>query len=243
MALFHKLRAERDTAKGLEVAGRWLGLRENLLADGTFPSLPPTAVAIWDRYLSYAVALGVAATTERSIPLGAESDTEAWSSGRRSLADRAACSYPQRIPPGWGRPPWKIVFAGLLSVGGSAAIAWFLLPVDLSGTSRLLKDATHRTIASPWRSDSASLPSASSSRWSSCAALWMLGLGVADVGRGSSIEGRVLRVRFARRADVRRRRRRQRGTRRGVGVDSWHAKAPMSASASPPTPATCGRSR
>src|SRR5205823_3532007 len=100
MALFRSLRAERDTPEGLRIAGRWLGLRENLEADGTFPSLPPTAVAIWDRYLAYAVAMGVAVTTERSIPLGAESDTEAWSSvGGRWRVVRVR--YPQRVPPGW----------------------------------------------------------------------------------------------------------------------------------------------
>ena len=60
MSGFARLRAERDTAAGLEAAGRWLGLAENLRADGTFPDLPPTAVAIWDRYLAYAVAFGLA---------------------------------------------------------------------------------------------------------------------------------------------------------------------------------------
>jgi hypothetical protein len=194
MTLFHKLRAERDTTKGLDVAGRWLGLRENLLADGTFPSLPPTAVAIWDRYLAYAVALGVAATTERSIPLGAESDTEAWSSvGGHWRIVRVR--YPRRVPPGWGRPPWKIVFAGLLSVAGSAAIAWFLLPVIYQGQADLLKDATtqdHR-IAVAVGIGIAAVGFALAVVF--LRGIWMLAIGLADLGRARWLEGRVLRVR------------------------------------------------
>jgi hypothetical protein len=194
MTLFHKLRADRDTPRGLEVAGRWLGLRENLLADGTFPSLPPTAVAIWDRYLSYAVALGVAATTERSLPLGAESDTEAWSSvGGRWRIVRVR--YPRRVPPGWGRPPWKIVFAGLFSVAGSAAIGWFLLPAIYQAQADLLKDATtqdHRIAVA------VGLGIAAVGFGLAVVFLrgvWMLMIGLADLGRARWIEGRVLRVR------------------------------------------------
>ncbi len=194
MALFRKLRAERDTSAGLACAGRWLGLRENLLADGTFPSLPPTAVAIWDRYLAYAVALGVAATTERSIPLGAESDTEAWSSvGGRWRIVRVR--YPQRVPPGWGRPPWKNVFAGLFSAGIAGAIGWFALPAVYDAQSDLLKDATaqdHR-IALGVSVGLAAIVFVLAIVI--LRGLWMIVLGLSDLGRARTIEGRVLRVR------------------------------------------------
>jgi hypothetical protein len=194
MALFRKLRADRDTSSGLECAGRWLGLRENLLADGTFPSLPPTAVAIWDRYLAYAVALGVAATTERSIPLGAESDTEAWSSvGGRWRIVRVR--YPHRVPPGWGRPPWKNVFAGLLSAGIAGAIGWFLLPIVYDAQADLLKDATAQDHRVALGVSIGLAVIVFVLLVVILRGLWMLVLGISDLGRARTIEGRVLRLR------------------------------------------------
>ena len=194
MAFFRWLRAERDTPEGLRAAARWLGLRENLEADGTFPSLPPTAVAIWDRYLSYAVALGVAVTTERSIPLGAESDTEAWSSlGGRWRIVRVR--YPRRIPPGWGRAPWRNVFAGLFSAGLAGAIGWFLLPAVYDAQADVLKDATaqdHRIALG------VSIGIAVIGFVIAVIVLrgmWLIVGGVADLGRSRAVEGHVLRVR------------------------------------------------
>src|SRR5262249_28886828 len=155
---------------------------------------PPTAVAIWDRYLAYAVALGVAATTERSIPLGAESDTEAWSSvGGHWRIVRVR--YPRRLPPGWGRPPWKNAFIGLFSAGIAGAIGWFLLPAIYDAQADALKDATtqdHRIALG------VSIGIAVISLVIALVVLrgiWMLGLGLSDIGRGRTIEGRVLRVR------------------------------------------------
>jgi hypothetical protein len=194
MALFRALRAERDTPTGLQTAGRWLGLRENLEADGTFPSLPPTAVAIWDRYLSYAVALGVAATTERTIPLGAESDTEAWSSlGGHWRIVRVR--YPRRVPPGWGRAPWKNAFVGLFAAAVAGAIGWLALPAIYGAQADLLKDATaqDRRVALGVGIGIAVI--AFVIAVVALRGLWLLVLGIRDLGRGESIEGRVLRVR------------------------------------------------
>jgi Predicted membrane protein (DUF2207) len=71
IAAFSRTRAERETPKGAEVAGNWLGVRNYLAANEAFPDLPPAAVAIWDRYLAYGAAMGVARAAVRSLPMGA----------------------------------------------------------------------------------------------------------------------------------------------------------------------------
>ena len=71
---------ERDTPEGRAVAARWLGLRELLEEDPLFAEQPPAAVAIWDHLLAQGTALGVAHGVVQALPLGAESEREAWSS-------------------------------------------------------------------------------------------------------------------------------------------------------------------
>src|SRR5581483_9327368 len=102
MAVPRSLRAERDTPEGLATAGRWLGLRAQLSGDDNFARQPPTAVAIWDRLLAYGAAMGVAPGAVRSLPMGAESATHAWTAygGRWRVVH---VHYPNRFPPGWGR--------------------------------------------------------------------------------------------------------------------------------------------
>jgi len=91
--------SERDTPAGREAAARWLGVRTYLGNDEFFPTLPPAAVAIWDRYLGYGAALGVATGAVQALPMGAEDDHRAWSSfGGRWRMVRVA--YP---PPGLDR--------------------------------------------------------------------------------------------------------------------------------------------
>ncbi len=112
MALPFSLRAERDTKAGRAAAARWLGLRDYLHEDEAFDEAPPAAVAIWDRYLAYGAAMGVAAGAVRALPLGAESDTEAWSSyGGRWHVVRVR--YPSKWPPGYGSHPLKVAAKGL----------------------------------------------------------------------------------------------------------------------------------
>ncbi len=198
MAGFRWLRAERDTPAGMAAAGRWLGLRENLEADGTFPDLEPTAVAVWDRYLAYGVALGVAANTERTIPLGAESDTEAWSpvGGRWRIV---RVRYPRRFPPGWGRPPWKVLFAGLFAAGGAAAIAYFVLPAVFDVQDDFVTTATSTATAQDRQivfGITAGLTIAGVAlALVAMRGLCMIVLALLDIGRGRAVDGRVLRVR------------------------------------------------
>ena len=120
MAVFRRQRAERQTAEGMAAAGRWLGLRDNLRSTGSFADLPPTAIAVWDRLLAYAVGLGVAAGIAHQLPLEPESPTEAWS--RETGAWRLVrIRYHARGRPGWGVAPWRLAVTGLFGLALAAA--------------------------------------------------------------------------------------------------------------------------
>jgi hypothetical protein len=73
-------RGEGDTAKGRAAATRWLGLQAYLRGDESFALLPPTAVAVWDRYLSYGDALDATPVCSALIDLGAGNRKRPWSS-------------------------------------------------------------------------------------------------------------------------------------------------------------------
>jgi hypothetical protein len=134
MAVPRKLRAERDTPAGQDAAARWLGLRDHLDATGGFADAPPAAVAIWDRFLAYGAALGVAGAAVRALPLGSESDTEAWTAhgGHWRVVH---ISYPKRLPPGWGKQPLLATAIGLAGLLGGLFVAriFFPLMADLLG--------------------------------------------------------------------------------------------------------------
>jgi hypothetical protein len=72
-------------------------------------------VGIWARHLAYGAALGVAPGAVRPIPMGAESDTRAWTAyaGRWR---RVQVAYPTAFPIGWGRSPAG-TFAFALALG------------------------------------------------------------------------------------------------------------------------------
>ena len=117
----------RDTPAGAAAASRWLGVREYLRRDEVFRTLPPASVAIWDRYLGYGAALGVATAAVRALPMGAEDDHRAWSSfGGRWLV--VEVRYP-RLRLVWGRPPWLALLVGLGVGAGGYGLAQLLLGV------------------------------------------------------------------------------------------------------------------
>jgi hypothetical protein len=119
-------RRQRDTEAGLAAAARWLGVRAELDEDDAFPTQPPTAVALWERLLSYGAALGVAAGAIRPIPMGAESDTRAWSSyGGRWRQVRVR--YPRVFPLGWGHDPLTTALKAFGTVAGSGLVAYLLV--------------------------------------------------------------------------------------------------------------------
>jgi hypothetical protein len=116
------------TPAGAAAQGRWLSLRKFLHDDDMFSSLPPTAVAVRERYLAYGAALGVAAAAVRAIPMGAESDRWAWTQYGGEWR-QVRVSYPHRWPLGWGSSPWDIGWTGLWFTVVGGLVLWFATQV------------------------------------------------------------------------------------------------------------------
>jgi hypothetical protein len=123
--LVQRFRDQREMPAGAEAAAGWLGVRAYLGRNEVFPTLPPAAVAIWDRYLAYGAALGVATAALRALPTGAEDDHRAWSSyGGRWRVVRVG--YP-RLRLAWGRPPLPGFLIGLAVAGAGYGLLRLLL--------------------------------------------------------------------------------------------------------------------
>lgn len=105
LALGAVLKSSRQTSTdaGLRAGSRWLGVKRALDESPSFELLPPTGVVVWERHLAYAAALGVAPRSIRALPMGAESDTEAWTASSGEWR-KVTVRYP-RFRPGWGRHP------------------------------------------------------------------------------------------------------------------------------------------
>ena len=195
MTLPRKLRAERDTPAGREAAARWLGLRNHLEGSGGFTDAPPAAVAIWDRYLSYGAAMGVAAGAVRALPLGSESDTEAWTSygGHWRVVH---IDYPKRLPPGWGKPPILAATVSLAGLVGGLIVARIFFPLLADTVSDLL-DSTRDQGFNPVELLVVALlavPTTVSALLLGRSAV-MLAAAVADLFVRREVEGVVLRIR------------------------------------------------
>jgi hypothetical protein len=117
------LDAPHRSAAGRAVTARWLGVSAWLRAHPDFTELPPAAVTVWDRYLSYAAALGVTPVISRTADLAV--------GGRELLWSRYTGTWRQvRVRyPGAGRrsglPPLTIVLNNLAALGLLALLAWF----------------------------------------------------------------------------------------------------------------------
>ena len=195
MTLPRKLRAERDTPAGREAAARWLGLREHLDATGGFAEAPPAAVVIWDRFLSYGAALGVAGGAVRALPLGSESDTEAWTAhgGHWRVVH---IDYPKRLPPGWGKPPLLATAIGLTGLLGGLFVARIFFPLMAEAVSDLV-DSTREEGFSPINLIAIALlalPTIVSAVLILRSAV-MLAAAVSDLFVTREVEGIVLRIR------------------------------------------------
>ena len=136
--------AQMVSPAGLAEQGRWLALRRFLHEDELFGSLPPTAVAVRERYIAYGAALGAAAAAVRAVPMGAESDRRAWShyGGRWH---QVQVTYPRVWPPGWGLTPGGAAWLGARFLAFGIAVLWIasqLLPrVEVpSGSDQLTRD-------------------------------------------------------------------------------------------------------
>lgn len=126
---------QTSTPAGRTAAAHWLGVRDHMRSVGQFDDKPAASVAIWDRHLAYATAMGLARTVQRQLPFETEHDRKAWS---RYTGDwrRVSVRY-QSLVPNWGTSPWKVLFEGLIqgAITGLITYGAFLVSsgeVDLS---------------------------------------------------------------------------------------------------------------
>jgi hypothetical protein len=95
-------------------------VRDYLAQDEAFRETPPAGVAIWDRLLSYGVALGVAHGTDAALPIGPTRDDEGWSP-YRGLWRQVSITYPRRF--GYGESPKRAIPISLLVLVGVGVLA------------------------------------------------------------------------------------------------------------------------
>jgi hypothetical protein len=115
---------QRETAEGMDAASRWLGVRAELSANEVFPTHSPLTVELWNRLLAYGAALGVAGGASGPLPMGTESDTDAWSAAGGSWRP-VRVAYPRLWPPGWGLDPLVAVVVGLgAAIAGALFLYW-----------------------------------------------------------------------------------------------------------------------
>jgi hypothetical protein len=180
---------QRDTPEGLAAAGRWLGVRRHLADDPMFPVMPPTAVAMWERYLAYAAAMGLASGAAAAIPMGAESDEWAWSAFGGEWR-QVRVRYPWRgLPPAWGMAPGPAVLLGLVVLLAGGGLLVLSLRAGWYSGGEGVPDAVVEGIHS---AQVLGLVLAG------LAMLWgafVLVSGLFDVGKPVEIRGRVLRLR------------------------------------------------
>ncbi|MDQ1709776.1 MAG: hypothetical protein QOG49_1161, partial [Frankiaceae bacterium] len=145
--LFYRLRSQRDTAAGRAAAARWLALRDYLAEDPAFPGMAPAAEAIWDRYLAYAAAFGLARTAVAALPLRAEDPQAAWSAygGQwRLLKLRWPGGF---LRPGAGMRPIGAALIGAVCTLIGGTLAWKLSPLV---NGRALDELRQHVVLNGW---------------------------------------------------------------------------------------------
>ena len=154
--------AQRETPEGMAAASRWLGVRAELSENPVFASHSPLTVELWDRLLAYGAALGVASGASRPLPMGVESDTDAWTAYGGSWR-HVRISYPRYWPPGWGVDPTVALVAGAAVVAGCGLLLYLgaptlldagvfgALPLTIAGIGVVVGVAVVLMAASDWR--------------------------------------------------------------------------------------------
>ncbi|MER7277647.1 hypothetical protein ABT369_24730 [Dactylosporangium sp. NPDC000244] len=118
-----KSRGERDTPAGRQAAVRWLGLKAFLRAHESFADLPPAAVAVWDRYLSYGDAVGATRVCAAVIDLGMGNRRRVWSSFGGTW-HRIRVRYPS-FWPRYGQKAARLTVKGFIALAIAAFIVRF----------------------------------------------------------------------------------------------------------------------
>jgi len=137
MAWLRSLRALRDTPAGREACAHWLGVRQYLRNTHAFDQLPPAAVVIWERYLSYGAALGAAHDAVHALPFAVEEPGTAWSRSTGTWR-QIRIEYPTRF--GFGQSPASVFFGGLVRTVFWGALCFVALPVVTKIAYSIIKD-------------------------------------------------------------------------------------------------------
>ncbi len=104
-------RVARFTPQGYAAGNYWLGVRRWIAAHESLADLPPAAVAVWDRYLAYSLALGLNQAADDQLDLR---------TGRIGEFVSAHTGVPRRVVARYPRNPFTYTQAG-------ARITWCLL--------------------------------------------------------------------------------------------------------------------
>jgi hypothetical protein len=134
---------ERDTPAGREAASRWLGVRDWLRGHEAFADLPPSAVAVWDRYLAYGAAVGTTRLSSAVIDIGMADRKRLWSCFGGTW-HKVRVSYP-RFGLRYGKKAHVPIIRGLIcGVIGYFLIAKLSGVVDSVKTDAGLPDAVNQ---------------------------------------------------------------------------------------------------
>lgn len=191
---------QRDTPAGREVAARWMGVRDHLRRNEVFDTLPPAAVAIWDRYLGYGAAGGVAGTASRVLSFGAQDERLAWSAYGGTW-HKVRIRYPGNRA-AEGRHPALAALIGLLAT----LLGWYgirgVLAVHgaLTDETLGLSEGTVRALDSAW-TDLVLLVLGAGFGAVGVWGAWVVVRAVLDLGGRRTFQGEVLRVRVIRNDD------------------------------------------
>ncbi len=123
--------AQAETAAGRAAAEHWLGVRDHYEAVGSFGEKPAASVAIWDRHLAYATAMGLAPVVQRQIPFETEHDRHAWSRASGSWRRVKVRYFAAR--PNWGDHPGRVLFEGVVQTavfGVVGYVAFYIARAD-----------------------------------------------------------------------------------------------------------------
>jgi hypothetical protein len=119
---------ERGTPAGLAAASRWFGVRTWLRNHEQFADLPPSAVAVWDRYLAYGAALGVTRRASAVLDLEVGTRRKIWSSYRGAWR-RIRIRYPWGV--WYGSKTGALVVQALLCLVAGTLVVRAASPASL----------------------------------------------------------------------------------------------------------------
>lgn len=122
-ALGRRTRGLRHTRAGYHACAHWLGVRRAYLDTGGFRDTTAAAVAVWDRHLADACAVGAAPVVAAAFPLAPEPDDEAWSPAT-GLWREVEVRVPRRA--GEGLSPRTAIGHGALAVVSGAVLLGLL---------------------------------------------------------------------------------------------------------------------